>query len=96
MSDSFETMFAKLRVEKRGGDIWDGRDVRNFIYKLEPVLARLARAGRIIEKQREALAAVDTFYVFFDSIVPPNSGNGARHALALVRTALALKLDEPT
>lgn len=37
----------------------------------------------------EALRAVDKFYVFFDTIVPPELGGGARVVLGAVREAIA-------
>lgn len=36
----------------------------------------------------EALKAIDTFFVFFDNIVPPDMGNGAREALQQARAAI--------
>jgi hypothetical protein len=37
----------------------------------------------------EACGAVDTFYVFFESHIPPGKGDGAREALRMVRAAIA-------
>ncbi len=37
----------------------------------------------------EACKAIDTFFVFFDSHIPPGLGGGARNALKLVKIAIA-------
>jgi hypothetical protein len=37
----------------------------------------------------KACSAIDTFFVFFDSHIPPNKGEGAREALRMVRAAIA-------
>ena len=36
-----------------------------------------------------ACEAIDTFFVFFDSHIPPNTGGGAREALRMVKNAIA-------
>lgn len=37
----------------------------------------------------EACRAVDTFFVFFDSWIPPGKGSGAKEALQMIRAAIA-------
>lgn len=51
-----------------------------------PKLARLFAAAPDL---LAACKAVDTFFVFFDTIVPPDKGSGAREALQMIRTAIA-------
>ena len=36
----------------------------------------------------EAAKSIDTFFVFFDSMTPPDIGNGARQALQMIRDAI--------
>lgn len=86
----------------------EGKTGRHEIVALGKTIARIyATKGHeevdrgnasLITAAPELLAAckaVDTFYVFFDSIVPPTMGNGARETLRMVRAAIARTEQKP-
>ena len=63
------------------GNGFDGLEVGKTRDEAEDFIAR-------VNELIDACRAIDAFFVFFDSHIPPNFGEGARDALMMVKKAL--------